>query len=101
MYFTMTQIKQANRDKGHHWFDPSTLRFFRSRFGKRVYGARYFVSSEQGPGMPRRYSVRIAHDDGRVCTVGEFNSMTRSEAHTFARKAARDSLPCQYDHKED
>ena len=66
-------IKLANRQHGHHWFEPSTIRFFKSRVGDTTYGGRFFVSSEQFDyKSPRLYSVRVALDDGSVETVGDF-----------------------------
>lgn len=79
---TMEDVREANRAIGHHWFDADTLRFFRSRIGGALYGGRYFVSSEQFQGSwseghysePRRYTVRVANQDGTVDTVGEFQA---------------------------
>lgn len=82
MFRTIKEIKQANRASGGHWFDPDTLRFFRSRIDSTVYGGRYFVSSEQyDDSTPRLYTVREAKPDGDVETVGEFQAYaTRGEA---------------------
>lgn len=49
--------------EGRHWFDPSTMRFFRCRLPANGYRAEhgdgfYFVSSEQGPDGVRAYTVR-------------------------------------------
>jgi hypothetical protein len=72
-YDTIEQIKEANRQAGLHWFEPNTLRFFRSRVGHNVYGGRYFISSEQFSfDSERLYSIRIAYEDGRIDTIGEF-----------------------------
>lgn len=71
-FFTMDDVRRANERAGHHWFEPETMRFFRSRVGETLYGGRYFVSSEKGPDGSRRYSVREAKADGSISTVGEF-----------------------------
>ena len=66
-------IKLANKQAGQHFFDASTLRFFRSRVIAQVYDDRYFITSEQAPGGPRLYTVREAIDGGkRIKTVGKF-----------------------------
>jgi len=77
MFHTIDQIKRANSNNGHHWFDPNNMRFFHSRVGETVYhvGERsLFVSSEcREPGeTPRRYTIHEANDDGSIDTIGEF-----------------------------
>lgn len=77
---SMAELKAANRAADLHWFDPATLRFFRSRVGE-IIGSGYFVSSEQGPDGVRRYTVRRGMADGSVDTVGEFQAhATRARA---------------------
>ena len=88
-YESIADIKTANRAKGHHWFDNDTLGFFKSRVGESVYGGRFFVSSEKGPNMQRRYTVREASKDGSISTVGEFQqyatlAQARSAAQSYA-----------------
>lgn len=86
-------IKAANARAGGHWFDPDTVRFFRSRpasFAYRGPGGLYFVTSERGPDNVRRYSVRRAIEGGKVIrTVGEFGRTTsRHAAHQEAKRLA-------------
>jgi hypothetical protein len=91
----MERLRRMARDAGSHWFDPDTLRFFKSRVGREAYlgadGRWYFLSSEQGPRMPRRYSVR-AVDDGwaHVESFGGFQAYdTRAQALTGLRHALK------------
>ncbi len=95
--FTMYDIELRNRQKGFHWFDPSSKRFFRSRYGQAVYhgpGGIYFVSSEQfvsstGKTSERAFTVRSFNPEtGDVRSVGEFNVLTRTRAKTLAVKCA-------------
>lgn len=72
-FFTIQQIKDANHEHGHHWFEPATLRFFKSRFNGPVIG-NMFVSSEKGPDGVRRYSIRKASANGAIDTVGDFQA---------------------------
>lgn len=76
------EIRYENERIGHHWFDAETLRFFGSRVLPTVYGGRYFISSEDTfDRTGRDYSVRIAHADGSIDTVGEHGAYaTRAEA---------------------
>lgn len=91
----MDTLRRMAADAGSHWFKPATLRFFKSRVGREAYlgvdGRWYFVSSEQGPRMPRRYTVR-AVDDGwaNIESVGGFQAYeTRSQALTGLRHALK------------
>ena len=79
-----------NPGPGRHWFDPDTMRFFKTRLGRRGYrgpGGTYFVSSEQGPGMPREYTVRRLVGPGHIETVGEFCGYKARHTATEAAKA--------------
>ena len=72
-HFTLRTIREANAEAGFHFFAPSTMRFFRSRLGKTVYGGKYFVTSEQFNGDSERlYTIRQVDDKGSVSTVGAF-----------------------------
>lgn len=84
---TMDDVIMANRKAGQHWFDEDTLRFFQSRFGK-LYGDRYFISSEKSPNNPRRWSVRkVDWKTGDIGTVGEFQQFpTEASAKRFMRE---------------
>lgn len=95
--FTMYDIELANRQAGFHWFEPSSKRFFRSRYGQTVYhgpGGIYFVSSEQFEGSSgnraeRLFTVRrFESETGNVGTVGAFNVLKRHRAHALAVKCA-------------
>jgi hypothetical protein len=96
MFYTIEQIRQANRALGRHWFSRDTMRFFRTRVMCRVYpcgdGA-LFVTSDQHPartGWVRRYSIRRVNAAGEISTVGRFGAWcTRSQALAEAGRLAR------------
>lgn len=77
-YYTLDDIKRINREKGYYYFSPDTMRFFKSRVSEDVYqgeGGVFLVTSEQGPNMPRLYSVRqFFPETGKVNTVDEFQA---------------------------
>ena len=87
-------LKECAKICGSHYFDPDTMRFFKSRVGNEVYadgkGGAYFVTSEKGPYGPRAFSVR--RYDPRKCnfsTVGAFQGYKNAHAaQAAARKAA-------------
>jgi len=71
------EVRQAHRT---HWFDQSAINFFNTTFpdgdgtvmgrSPMLYG-RYFITGERRElDMPIRYSIRYAHDDARIDTVG-------------------------------
>ena len=72
----ISEIKELNQKAGNYWFEPDTLRFFKSRLDKYAYkkgNKAYFVSSEQSPYGSRMYSVRVADlKTGNINTVGDF-----------------------------
>lgn len=91
---SISVIKAAAHAAGSHWFDKSSMRFFRSRILPEVYtgkGGIYFVTSEEGPYGPRRYSIRkFDPETADIGTFGPFNEMGRERAMRIARIAAND-----------
>ena len=77
MFTSISEIKQANRDGGYHFFSKDTMKFFNSKTHRGVYGGRYFITSEQyislrGVRNDRKYTIRKAHKDGAIDTVDTF-----------------------------
>ena len=102
--FTIDSIKARNAREGFFFFEPETLRFFRSHIGETVYqgpGGVFFWTSEQQEysdctNEPRKYTVRQFHRlTGRVTTPGTFQDhATEIDAVRDAcKRAAR--LPSQ------
>lgn len=89
---TMAQVYAANRALGHLWFDPGTMRFWRSQIESGLCAGRYFISSEQPDDeSPRWYTVREALEDGSIRSAseyGEFRSL--AEARKYVRKLAKE-----------
>jgi hypothetical protein len=70
-YRNIQEIRQANEDAGYYFFSPDTMRFFKSRVYYRVYGGKYFITSEIAPYSSRRYTIRMCKDNGGIETVSE------------------------------
>jgi len=86
----MCDVRLKNKQIGHHFFDPDTMRFFRSRVGNTLYGDKYFISSEQFNDVsPRLYSIRLVNPDGSIDTVAEFHEYG---SHAEARRVIKDLL---------
>jgi hypothetical protein len=81
-------IVDERGEKAYHFFDPDTLRWWGSRVSSKLYGGRFFVTSELSFCRDdRRYTVRFACDDGTVETIGEFRKYASwSGAHAAARR---------------
>jgi hypothetical protein len=87
MFANITEIKRANKEIGHYFFSADTMRFFNSTVYPKVYGGRFFVSSEfRGGGDSIRYTVREAQENGAIRSASEFQEFcTRDLAITFAK----------------
>jgi hypothetical protein len=66
------EIKAANKAHGNHWFDKETMDFFASRLYGSVHYGRYFISSEVPPHSRRRFTIRVASENGAIDTIGDF-----------------------------
>ena len=95
---SVSEIKRRNEASGGCYFEPGTMRFFRSRVMCDTFrhpdGRVFFVTSEKRTGFrcedgPRLYSVRVQATDGSIDTVGEFQGYrSRSGALAAARRFA-------------
>lgn len=64
---TLAEIKRANRAAGGHWFGRGNVAEFESRFGRQVFGGRFFIELwRPNPRRPRVYSVREVRADGSI-----------------------------------
>lgn len=74
---TIEEIKALYRPgKGRHWFDQSTMVFFRTvlpGYGLRTPLGNFFITGETGPSGLKRFSIRVQDETGDIDTVGKFN----------------------------
>lgn len=56
---TLSDMKQTNKDNGHHWFDTYAMKFFRTRIESQPNRHNIFITSEQPPGGKRAYALRF------------------------------------------
>lgn len=84
----MDDVRDANRKAGETFFEQSA--WPGSRVSNRLYGGRFFVTSERLGQRGRRYTVREACPGGVIKTASELGQYgTHSSAHTAARRMAR------------
>ena len=91
-YTHISQIEYANQWAGFHFFDASSMRFFRSRALPSVFhgpGGVYFVTSEKAPHSERAFTIRkFDPATADIDTFGPFNTLGRERALRLARIAA-------------
>lgn len=76
----MERIMRANRDAGHHFFEPAAMRFFNSTLYPHVYVGRYFITGERcNEQQPERFTIRAALAGGQIETVGAFQAYASYE----------------------
>jgi len=92
-FTSIADVKRANAEIGHHWFEIQTMRFFQSRISQNLIGGRWFISSERGWDDVRRYTVRVVRANGEIDTEGGFDAFqayaTSAQATAAAQKFAR------------
>ena len=86
MYTTVTEIKEANKEAGYHFFDRKTMKFFKSKIESKVIQGKYLIISNMYDEKTKKYMITEALDTGKVnyITFDHFNSM--GEARTFLNK---------------
>jgi len=102
-YESLDDFITENKRAGGHFFDDGARSFFRSRWDDgRMYGGRFFITSEQfrdshGKTEGRRYTVRTALPSGMTGddigmrtteTVGGFQAFATLDAARSAARAA-------------
>lgn len=94
VYATVADVKAANQATGGHWFDPGSMRFFRTKIVSELMGGRFFVTSETGPTERTLFTIREGKPDGDVDTIGEFQQYsTRGDALKAVRELLREGKP--------
>ena len=85
-------VKNLAEKRHSHFFDVDTMRFFKSRPSNEAYkhGDKiYFITSEQGPNMNRKWTTRYITEDGNIEPLGEFQQY---DSLNDARRAIRDFI---------
>lgn len=79
---SISDLQRLNEQNGGCWFEPSTMRFFRTRIESGILRGKYFITSDQRDyDTPRKFTARSFDDEGSVGTVGEFHEHdTKQEA---------------------
>ena len=73
---TIADVKRLNKETGHYFFSPDTMRFFESRIETSLLKGNYFVTSELAPhDTERKYTLReVDWNSGDINTIGDFYS---------------------------
>lgn len=93
MKYTINKIQREMNAIGSHWWDHDTMRFFNTKISEKVYqgeGGIFFVTSEKPIHGLRSYSVRqYKPNTKKIGTIGNFCSLTRSQAQVEAARLAK------------
>ncbi|MEN6425990.1 MAG: hypothetical protein ABFE13_11540 [Phycisphaerales bacterium] len=94
MFYSIDDIKSRNRARGHHFFEPGTMRFFRSRVLDGVEGGRFFITSERfvasdGSSPGRRYTVRYCDAIAAEFGVSDWESFMPKAWHQIRAALAK------------
>ena len=89
-FTSIDHVKQHNTQQGYLWFNPDTMRFHKTQLGTDLFGGCVFVSSEKHdmpyqPPQPRKYSIRVAMDNGSIQTYAFHQYDTMREAKREAK----------------
>lgn len=71
MFESIKEVKQANKELGHHFFDSDTMNFFASSVETTLYKNQTFITSEKKcfDDYTRVYSVRLVKPNGSIDTI--------------------------------
>lgn len=90
---TLQQVINANRKIGNHFFDASTMKFFNSIIHGDLVKGRYFITSEKNNREnTRRYTIRMANNNGSIDTIYKFQHF---KTLAKAKRAIKD-LPAHF-----
>lgn len=72
---TIAELKATNKANGNFWFDPDTMRFWRSKIHGGIRREKYFITSEDDFSRTRRlFSIRTFNAQGEIDTIGKFQA---------------------------
>ena len=87
---TISGARARNKEKGHYFFSPETMRFFGSRVESSLLRGGHFITSEFTgfDRISREYKVRqFDYDSGDVTTVSR-SFKVKEDARVYARLLA-------------
>lgn len=78
---TIADVKRVNKEKGYHFFDKETMKFWGCKIESPLYKNMCFVTSELDfSGERRYYNVRQFNPETcHINTIGQFNLYTKKE----------------------
>lgn len=98
-YDNISEIKEANKDLGHFYFEPDTMRFFKSKVYPEIIHGNLFITSERyAEDYPRLFSVRCALSNGSIESLSKFQAFeTKQQAIRWAKrlpKRIQEAIEC-------
>lgn len=90
--FSIADVKELNREAGQHFFDRSTMNFFKSTIETGLLKGGYFITgeSQRGYASGRKYTARkVDFLNGSIKMLDSFACYTSVEAAKMGIKADR------------
>lgn len=84
-YTSIVEIQRANEQIRQYFFEPASMRFFKSRIYPEVFPVGHFITSEKGPNGIQAWTIRQCVD-GDIRTVGTFQAYATLHAAKTAVK---------------
>lgn len=72
MFKTIEEIKRLNEKNEFGWFSDASMLKFNSEVASEIFKGSYFITSEHGGLGIKRYTVRMALENGDIVTVSRF-----------------------------
>lgn len=90
-YTTIFEIIKANEEAGNYFFEPSSMRFFKSKVYPEIIHGNVFITSEKHESRttkgPRLFTVRVALSDGSIEELSQFQAFaSKRQAINYAHK---------------
>lgn len=86
--YTISEMKELNKQKGGHWFDKGSMNFFNTQIETQPNKENIFITSDRmNYDDPKKYSLRWFNSETHdVVTLGDFNSYQSLDSAREARK---------------
>ncbi len=80
-YNSISEIKTTNKDKGFYFFEPNSMRFFKSKIYPELINGNIFITSEKfDENSDRLFTVRCCLSTGAIEELSKFQAFKTKQA---------------------
>ena len=69
LFNSLSDLKSFHKEKGGHWFDRQTMKYFNTKIDSSLIGGKYFIYSNKMPLQDRYYAIAEAQSSGNIFPV--------------------------------